>query len=162
MTEAAACPAKFAKAMMIGALLALAACQTARIDDIAPQSAAPLPPPSASASADGGTAIASADTAEEAEDGTGRPPPGWPPPGSARDTGTYPDLNVAPSVATTQITNSQESASKAELNALKQRTQGATAPTVSDQAALRKLSSSRGQDILKEIEDSGGKDDETD
>ena len=162
MTEAAACPGKFAKAMMIGALLALAACQTARIDDIAPQSAAPLPPPSASASAEDGTAIASADTAEEAEDGRGRPPPGWPPPGSARDTGTYPDLNVPPPVATTQITNSQESASKAELNALKQRAQGTAKPTVSNQAALRKLGNSRGQDILKEIEASGGQEEAAD
>ena len=157
MTEAAACPGKFAKAIAMGALLALAGCQTARIDDIAPQSTAQLPPPSASAPpAAGGTAAASADTAERAEDGKGRPPPGWPPPGSARDTGTYPDLNVPPPVATTQITNSQESASKTELNALKQRAQGTAKPTVSNQAALRKLGNSRGQDILKEIEASGG------
>lgn len=154
MTAAAVWPGT--KAMAMGALVILAACQSARIDDIAPQSAAPLPAPNASASADGDMTVASADPADKAEDGKGRPPPGWPPPGSARDTGTYPDLNVAPSVATTQITNSQESASKAELNALKQRAQGATAPTVSDQAALRKLSSSRGEDILREIEASGG------
>ena len=69
MTEAAARPGKFAKAIAMGALLALAGCQTARIDDIAPQSTAQLPPPSASAPpAAGGTAAESADTAERAED----------------------------------------------------------------------------------------------
>ena len=38
----------------------------------------------------------------------------------------------------------------------------AAQPTVAHQAALRKLSNSRGQDILKEIEASGGQEEAAD
>ncbi|SUU90161.1 hypothetical protein EDC40_105380 [Aminobacter aminovorans] len=70
----------------------------------------------------------------------------------AQDTGTYPNLNIAPKVAAAQFTEDQKAAKLAELQAAKQR-QGAKAGTGGgNSAAMTTLARKHGDDTLKAIE----------
>lgn len=141
MTAAAAFPRSMRKALVAAAALLLAACQTARLDAIAP---------GATTSSAAQPAATTAQASQKQEEG--RPPPGWPPPGSARDTGSYPNLNVKPPAATTQITDKQEATSKSQLNALRDAAQAEPVPTVSNQGTISDLGQ-RPEQVLKEIEE---------
>ena len=142
MTAAEALLRSMCKALVAAAALSLAACQTARLDAIAP---------SAATSSTTATQPAAAAAAASQQQEEGKPPPGWPPPGSARDTGSYPNLNVKPPAATTQITDDEETTSKTQLNALRDQTQAQPVPTVSSQGTISDLGQ-RTEQVLKEIE----------
>ncbi len=70
------------------------------------------------------------------------------------DTGTFPNLNVAPSVANDQLTDEEKKTKLAELNAARQ-SQAAgskSTGTTTGKAQLRKLATTHAKQTLKEIE----------
>lgn len=73
---------------------------------------------------------------------------------AARDTGTFPNLNIKPQVAAAQFTDSERTAKLAQLNAEKQRAQAKSGATTekADAVALRKLGANHAGDTLKTIE----------
>jgi len=70
----------------------------------------------------------------------------------AVDTGTFPNLNVAPGEANSQFTPQDVSAKKAELAAAARANNAQATPPPNDILLLRKLGKSHVQDALKEIE----------
>ena len=70
-----------------------------------------------------------------------------------KDTGTFPNLNIAPQNAAPQFTNDQKNAKLAELKAEKAASEraGGTVHPVS-QAELNKIARTHGPDTLKQIE----------
>jgi hypothetical protein len=72
----------------------------------------------------------------------------------ARDTGTYPNLNIKPEVAATQFTDAERDTKLSELKAV--RVRAAASPGVTteaaDAAALNKLAKSHAGDTLKQLE----------
>jgi len=73
--------------------------------------------------------------------------------GEPKNTGTFPNLNVAPQAATTQISPEEKQAHIEELLAAQQG-QAAKAPgkTPTDPVLLRKLADTHAKDALAEIE----------
>jgi hypothetical protein len=71
----------------------------------------------------------------------------------AKDTGSYPNLNIKPPVAAPQFTEAERNARLAELKADEQ-TQASKggAANVADQAALNELAKKHGDETLKQIE----------
>jgi hypothetical protein len=71
----------------------------------------------------------------------------------AKDTGSYPNLNIAPQVAAKQFTNEEKTANLAQLKAdgQTQASKGGAA-NVADPAALSALAKKHGADTLKQIE----------
>jgi hypothetical protein len=71
----------------------------------------------------------------------------------AKDTGTFPNLNIKPEVAAPQLTQAETDAKLAQLKAAKnaQAAKGG-APKVGNQAALATLAKRHGADTLKQIE----------
>ncbi|MEO5324166.1 hypothetical protein PV773_12675 [Mesorhizobium sp. CC13] len=69
----------------------------------------------------------------------------------AQDTGTYPNLNIAPQVAAPQFTDDQKAAKMAALQAARRR-QGGAGGASSDSAAMTTLARKHGADTLKAIE----------
>jgi hypothetical protein len=74
--------------------------------------------------------------------------------GTGRNTGVYPNLNIKPGVANTQITPAEKNASLAELEA-KRRQQAARSaanrPAI-NQAKLKTLAATNADKVLKQIE----------
>ena len=72
----------------------------------------------------------------------------------ARDTGSYPNLNIKPQVAAQQFTDAEKTAKLNELQA--ERTQAETSPgattEAADNAELGKLAATHADDTLKQIE----------
>lgn len=71
----------------------------------------------------------------------------------ARDTGTYPNLNIKPGVAAQQLTPEQTAAAQAQLRASQQANASGPAAGPNDEAALRKLAAGHGKEALDVIED---------
>ncbi|HEY4191883.1 MAG TPA: hypothetical protein VGM46_04495 [Mesorhizobium sp.] len=72
----------------------------------------------------------------------------------ARDTGTFPNLNIRPQVAAEQFTDSERDAKLGQLKAQQAQaiaSPGATTETA-DAASLNKLAASHANDTLKQIE----------
>ncbi len=72
-----------------------------------------------------------------------------------QDTGTFPNLNIAPKNAAPQFTGEQTSAKLAQLKAdqaAAQRGAGAKGAAAVSTAELNSLAANRGQDTLKQIE----------
>jgi hypothetical protein len=71
----------------------------------------------------------------------------------AKDTGTFPNLNIKPQVAAPQFTEAEKNAKLAELKA-DENSQAAKggAPKVTNQAALAALAKKHGDETLKQIE----------
>jgi hypothetical protein len=71
----------------------------------------------------------------------------------AKDTGTFPNLNIKPQVAAPQFTEAEKNAKLAELKA-DENSQAAKggAPKVTNQAALASLAKKHGDETLKQIE----------
>jgi hypothetical protein len=74
--------------------------------------------------------------------------------GEPKDTGTFPNLNVPPQAATTQISPEEKQAQFEELRAAQQGqvTAAASAKPPADPALLRKLAATHAADALKTIE----------
>lgn len=73
--------------------------------------------------------------------------------GSARQTGQYPNLNIAPTAAAPQLTAAERNAKLAELEAArKQAVRGASGKPVSNDAKLKKLAKTHAEQALKQIE----------
>lgn len=79
-------------------------------------------------------------------------PPNEPSSSGAVDTGTFPNLNVAPGEANSQFTPQDVNAKKAELAAAARANNAQATPPPNDILLLRKLGKSHVQDALKEIE----------
>ncbi len=74
---------------------------------------------------------------------------------AARDTGTYPNLNIKPEVAAEQFTDAERNAKLGELKADRDRavaSGGGGAGAKGDAAALNRLAKSHAGDTLKQIE----------
>lgn len=72
----------------------------------------------------------------------------------ARDTGTYPNLNIRPKGQTTQFSENERAAGTARLQAAQRAHQSqAGAPAPSDVAALKRLGQNHAQDALRVIEE---------
>ncbi|WP_457151855.1 hypothetical protein [Mesorhizobium sp. P5_C1] len=71
----------------------------------------------------------------------------------AKDTGTFPNLNIKPQVAAPQFTDAEKNAKLAQLKA-DESAQAAKngKPDVADQAALTDLAKKHGDETLKQIE----------
>ncbi len=75
--------------------------------------------------------------------------------GAPTDTGTYPNLNIAPKAATAQFTDQEKNAKLAKLTALQQRQNPGGTPAASDAETQRKrlkVAADEQQDRLKVIE----------
>jgi hypothetical protein len=72
----------------------------------------------------------------------------------AVNTGAYPNLNIKPGVAATQLTPEEREAKAAELKGAQQGqvAQGQAVKPSSDEAQLRKLAATHSQQTLDEIE----------
>jgi hypothetical protein len=74
--------------------------------------------------------------------------------GQARVTGTFPNLNIAPTVAAPQLSDAEKAAKLAELKAAQSSQsavgEGGTVPN--DEAVLKKLATSHAKKTLSEIE----------
>lgn len=70
----------------------------------------------------------------------------------AQDTGTYPNLNIAPKVAAPQLTDDQKTAKLAELEAAKRRQGGKGVVAGGDSKAMTTLAREHGADTLKAIQ----------
>ncbi|WP_269929926.1 hypothetical protein [Aminobacter sp. HY435] len=70
----------------------------------------------------------------------------------AQDTGTYPNLNIAPKVAAPQFTEDQKAAKLAALQGARQRQGGRAGAAASDPGAMTTLARKHGEDTLKAIE----------
>jgi hypothetical protein len=71
-----------------------------------------------------------------------------------RDTGTFPNLNIKPEVATEQISPEEKTAQIEAMQAAReqQAAAGAAGTATTDPVLLRKLAASHASDALKEIE----------
>lgn len=160
-------PALFAVAV---ATLGLAGCTTTNIEDVAPVAATveqPLPeqtsaiptpagaPTATSATIAPASGVAAAAIPEAAggpavaaAGGTGAEVQG-----TGRETGQFPNLNIAPVAAAEQLTAADKNAKLAELEAArKQALRGAAGKPASTNAGLKKLARTHAADALKEIE----------
>ncbi len=72
----------------------------------------------------------------------------------ARDTGTYPNLNIKPEVAAEQFTDSEKNAKLGELEADRRNARASTgsAAAKDESATLNRLAKSHAGDTLKQIE----------
>lgn len=70
----------------------------------------------------------------------------------AQDTGTYPNLNIAPKVAASQFTEDQKAAKLAALQGAKQRQGGRAGAAAAESGAMTTLARKHGEDTLKAIE----------
>ncbi|MGE0499700.1 MAG: hypothetical protein AB7I79_10620 [Rhizobiaceae bacterium] len=125
------------------AAIGLSACTTASIDDVAPVAADFPPAPAAPAS----------DTREEAVEPVLRAN-ALAPLGEPANTGTYPNLNIQPDAAATQIDAVEKASGISKLKATQSQTTARTAGlrATSDEARLRKLGQTHADDALKAIE----------
>lgn len=160
-------------ALFAVAALGLAGCTTTNIEDVAPigasvdqplpQQTSAIPTPAAVTAATtaatattiapvsgaaaaaipeaaGGAAVAAASVDGEVQ-------------GTGRDTGQFPNLNIAPVPAAEQLTAADKNAKLAELEAArKQALRGAAGKPASANAGLKKLARTHAADALKEIE----------
>ncbi len=76
-----------------------------------------------------------------------------------KDTGTFPNLNIAPQRAAPQLTDAETKAKLARLDAERAATQRSAAGSGADAsaAALRSLAANHGKDTLREIEEAPSK-----
>lgn len=74
--------------------------------------------------------------------------------GAARKTGTFPNLNIAPQVAASQLSDTEKNAKLSELQGAQstQTAVGGSGPVPNDQAVLKKIAATHGQKTLSEIE----------
>jgi len=74
--------------------------------------------------------------------------------GEARNTGTYPNLNIPPQSAASQISDAEMKEKLSDLQAAQssQTAVGGSGTVPSDEARLRKLATTHGQKTLSEIE----------
>lgn len=70
----------------------------------------------------------------------------------AQDTGTYPNLNIAPQVAAPQLTEEEKAAKLAQLHAAQQRQGGAGSGAAADTKSMTALARQHGTEALKAIE----------
>ncbi|WP_348633231.1 MULTISPECIES: hypothetical protein [unclassified Mesorhizobium] len=70
----------------------------------------------------------------------------------AKDTGSYPNLNIPPQVAAEQFTDEEKNAKLAQLKAEEQGQAAKGGVKVADQAALDQLAKKHGAEALKQIE----------
>lgn len=70
----------------------------------------------------------------------------------AQDTGTYPNLNIAPKVAAPQFTEEQKAAKLAELHAAQQRQGGGGNGAAADSKGMTTLARQHGAEALKAIQ----------
>jgi len=72
----------------------------------------------------------------------------------ARKTGTFPNLNIAPTPETTQLTDAEKNAKVAELRAAQQavRSNGSGGTALTSQASLRQIGQTHASETLQEIE----------
>lgn len=78
--------------------------------------------------------------------------PNAPSSAGARDTGTYPNLNIKPQAANEQLTNDQIAADKAALTAASRANASQRTPVKDDVALLRKIGDTHAKEALAEIE----------
>jgi len=72
----------------------------------------------------------------------------------ARNTGTYPNLNIRPKGQTTQLSESERAAGTARLQASQRAHQAQTGtPAANDVAALKRLGQNHAKDALRVIEE---------
>lgn len=79
-------------------------------------------------------------------------PPNAPSTTGAVDTGTYPNLNIKPGVANSQLTPAQTAAKAAELRAAQKGNSTQASPPPDDILLLRKIGQSHAKEALQEIE----------
>ncbi|PSJ59768.1 hypothetical protein [Pseudaminobacter soli (ex Li et al. 2025)] len=74
--------------------------------------------------------------------------------GQAVNTGTYPNLNIAPQVAAPQLSDEEKNAKLAGLKAVQnaQAAKGGGGEVPNDETLLKKLAATHGQKTLSEIE----------
>ena len=78
--------------------------------------------------------------------------PNEPSSSGARDTGTFPNLNIKPGEAASQLTPGQTMAKQAELRRIQQANAAGRRPPPNDIPLLTRLGLSHGADALKEIQ----------
>lgn len=152
-------PPFFSRALMVGAAgiaaLSLSACASTSIDDAfpmapaAPTATAPVPMP-APATATTAAAAAAPVAAPVAAAGTETPLAG-----GAKDTGTYPNLNIPPQAANQQISDEEKTAEVEALTAAQKDHAAKAAKSdngAADAVRLRKLAKTHATDALKAIE----------
>lgn len=129
-------PPSIAAAGTMAAILLLSACATATIEDAVPVSATALPSADETATSATATPEASATAAS-----LSRP-------------GDYPNLNVVPQPAMTQITEDKRDADTTMLRSIREQQQAAARArrSTGSAAELRRLARSHAKDALKEIE----------
>ncbi len=132
-------------AVAVAVVVPLAGCNTSSVADFAPESASAINPVAA-ASADPLESPAMGGTldADLAKRNTASGP---------ADSGSYPNLNIAPGTAAPQLTEAEAAAKKAALKA-EQRALAAAAPAAprDDAQRLKKLAATHAKDTLAEIE----------
>jgi hypothetical protein len=139
-----------AAALAVALMLPAGCAGGVAIEDAVPAGALPPPSTPATASAAPAPAPASAPPAQPATafvEGTG--------PSAPRNTGQFPNLNIAPTPATQQFSRSEARSTAEDLrNAA--RTQGgggvSAAESAREAARLRQLGQTRAAEVLKEIE----------
>lgn len=72
--------------------------------------------------------------------------------GGPKDTGTFPNLNVKPQVATQQFTPQEQAAQTQALQSAEAAQAAQSTATTTDPAVLRKLAQTHAEDALKKIE----------
>ncbi|MBA3446594.1 MAG: hypothetical protein H0T56_03105 [Pseudaminobacter sp.] len=130
------------------AFLALAGCATATIEDAVPVAEqVPVPTPAPTASVET-VAVAAEPAPVAAEPETVAVAPG------PIDTGTFPNLNVAPQAAAAQISPGEKAANLAGLSAARagQVAPGGATSSAAEKLRLRKLAATHAAEALKEIE----------
>jgi hypothetical protein len=146
-----------ATAVVIGfaaPVLALSGCTSANIEDVVPSSstasqsmlpaAAPLPAPN---DATAGASVAAVETAPAPVEAASA--------GAAKNTGVYPNLNIAPQAANEQISPEEKAAQIAAMQAAKSSHAAKAASArkgTADPNALRVLAKTHAADALKKIE----------
>jgi hypothetical protein len=138
---------------------ALGGCTSTGIDDVAPSAQSMLPENApAPNSAQRGTAAAvppAAGTGLDAPLETVAAPEAPAGTGGARNTGTFPNLNVKPQAANVQISNPEKQAEVQALRAEQQAHESTIATAgkgTTDPALLRKLAAQHAEEALKKIE----------
>jgi len=128
-------------AIVLAALHGLSACATATIDDAVPTA-------QATPAAVGEPTVTTADAPADISAAGGETQ------GNGKDTGTFPNLNIAPTVAAEQITPAEKQAKLAQLSAEKQQqaVKGAAARPTANAAELKKLAATHAEEALKQIE----------
>lgn len=160
-------PPFFSRALMVGAAgiaaLSLSACASTSIDDAFPMAPAaptatapvPMPAPATGTTAAATTAVAPAAAAAPVAAPVAAAGTETPLAGGAKDTGTYPNLNIPPQAANQQISDEEKTAEVEALTAAQKDHAAKAAKSdngAADAVRLRKLAKTHATDALKAIE----------